>query len=72
MTKRYKVLGILPLEFPDGQQAETGEEFDRDFEATTGVEHETWLIQLGHIAEVVAPAQVTKTPIRPTVAVRED
>lgn len=67
MTKKYKVIGILPLEFPDGQQAECGEEFERDFAATTGEEHEKWLIQLGHMALVVPPAEVTKTPVSPRV-----
>ena len=62
MEKTYECLGILPLAFKDGQEVETGEIFKRDFAATTGTKHELWLIQLGHIREVIAPADVTKIP----------
>lgn len=64
MVKNYECIGILPLEFVDGQQVEAGESFTRDFEATTGVEHEQWLIQLGHIRLV---GEVSKTPARAVV-----
>lgn len=69
--KTYENIGIFPLEFPDGQQAESGETFKRDFDATTGADHARWLIQLGHIREVVAPAQVTKTPSNAGSKVKE-
>lgn len=64
MVKQYECIGIFPLEFPDGQQVEAGEKFERDFEKTTGVEHERWLTELGHI-RVIGP--VTKTPMRQPV-----
>lgn len=65
MMKKYRVVGIHPLSFPDGQEAETGEEFERDFAATSGENHEQWLIQTNHIALVVPPEEVTKTPTGP-------
>lgn len=62
MKNKYECVGIFPLEFADGQQVESGEMFERDFEATTGTQHELWLIQNGMIREVLPPSKVTKTP----------
>lgn len=66
MVKTYECIGIFPLEFTDGQQVEAGETFSRDFEKTSGVQHELWLIQVGHIIEKVPAKQVTKTPSGPS------
>lgn len=57
MLKKYKNIGAFPLEFTNGQQVETGEEFSRDFEALTtasydGLAHEQWLVTLDHISLV--------------------
>lgn len=71
--KRYASISILPLEFPDGQQVEAGEEFERDFAETTGEAHEQWLIRLGHIREVVpVPAPPTRTVASAKSKVTED
>lgn len=68
MEKKYESIGIFPLEFPDGQQVEAGEAFTRDFEKTTGVEHEQWLIGLGHIRLV--PDMTAAPPARPVLSRR--
>lgn len=52
MKKRYECIGILPLSFPDKQEVESGEFFERDFEATTGLDHEAFLINTGLIRRV--------------------
>lgn len=65
MKKKYECLSF-PLCFENQQEAEPGEMFERDFEATSGESHEKWLIQLGHMRLVVPTAEVTKTPTGPT------
>lgn len=71
MEKTYEVIGILPLEFTNGQQAETGEQFVRDFAKTTGEHHEQFLIMTGHIRIVHTNEEVAETQTEEVVAAAE-
>lgn len=63
MTRKYECIGVLPLAFakPHRQEVETGEFFERDFEATSGLEHEAFLINCGlirRVSTVVTPEKI--------------
>jgi len=63
MLKTYECYGLIPLSFPDGQQVETGEMFTRDFEKTTGLVHEHFLINTGQIRRVELPPVTTPVAV---------